>query len=198
MSVQLCLYIWAAYVINAKSWHKLHIWPSDFDLEDLRHRDYDLFCYEHTWGSRSHIRHYTRIYGLSNWCFDATIQNVDLFVFWGQCPRIMYNVTNEDCQYMWGACGWVDRVLESRSKGLGLDSYRWSCIEVPGKPRNSMMPRTTHCYGYLEQRSRVGSIVADCHRRPLLLKWVVCFANNSIVIASATMKLDQNLEHLTP
>ena len=28
------------------------------------------------------------------------------------------------------ACGWVDRALESRSKGLGFDSHCWLYVEV--------------------------------------------------------------------
>ena len=32
-----------------------------------------------------------------------------------------------------GACGQVDRTLDSRSEGLGFDSQCWSCVEVSGK-----------------------------------------------------------------
>ena len=32
-----------------------------------------------------------------------------------------------------GANGKVDRALDSKSKGLGFDSYCWSCVEVSGK-----------------------------------------------------------------
>ena len=59
-----------------------------------------------------------------------------------------------------GACGLVDRVLDSRSEGLGFDSQCWPCVEVLGKSR------IPHCLGppsrnaYLVRRSKVGSIVA--------------------------------------
>ena len=58
------------------------------------------------------------------------------------------------------ACGLVDRVIDSRSEGLGFDSQCWPCVEVSGKLR---MP---HCLGppsrngCLVHRSKVGSIVA--------------------------------------
>ena len=61
-----------------------------------------------------------------------------------------------------GACGLVDRVLDSRSEGLGVDSQCWPCVEVSGK---LCIP---HCLGppsrngYLVHRSKVGSIVAGC------------------------------------
>ena len=32
-----------------------------------------------------------------------------------------------------GACGPVDRVLDLRLEGLGLDFHCWSCVEVSGK-----------------------------------------------------------------
>ena len=60
-----------------------------------------------------------------------------------------------------GACGQVDRALDSRS-GLGFDSQCWSCVEVSGK---LCIP---HCLGppshngYLVHRSKVGPIVAGC------------------------------------
>ena len=61
-----------------------------------------------------------------------------------------------------GACGLVDRALDSRSEGLGFDSQCWPCVEVLGKLR------IPHCLGppsrngYLVHRSKVGSIVAGC------------------------------------
>ena len=61
-----------------------------------------------------------------------------------------------------GACGPVDRALDARSEGLGLDSQCWPYVEVSGK---LCIP---HCLGppsrngYLVHRSKVGSIVADC------------------------------------
>ena len=61
-----------------------------------------------------------------------------------------------------GACGHVDRMLYSRSEGLGFDSQCWPCVEVSGK---LCIP---HCLGppshngYLAHRSKVGSIVAGC------------------------------------
>ena len=30
----------------------------------------------------------------------------------------------------WGACGQVDKALDSRSEGLGFDSCCWSCVEA--------------------------------------------------------------------
>ena len=36
------------------------------------------------------------------------------------------------------ACGRVDRALDSRSKGLGFDSYCCSYVEVSGKFLNSV------------------------------------------------------------
>ena len=63
--------------------------------------------------------------------------------------------------------GQVDRALDSRSEGLGFDSQCWPCVEVSGKLR------IPHCLGppsrngYLVHRSKVGSIVAGCRRRPL-------------------------------
>ena len=61
-----------------------------------------------------------------------------------------------------GACGQVDRALDSRSEGLGFSSKWWSCVEVSGKVR------IPHCLGppgrngYLVRRSKVGSVVAGC------------------------------------
>ena len=66
-----------------------------------------------------------------------------------------------------GARGQVDRALDSRSEGLGFDPQCWLCVEVSGKLR------IPHCLGppsrngYLVHRSKVGSIVAGCRRRPL-------------------------------
>ena len=61
-----------------------------------------------------------------------------------------------------GACGRVDRALDSRSEGLGFDSQCWPCVEVSGKLR------IPHCFsppsrnGYLVHRSKVGSMAAGC------------------------------------
>ena len=61
-----------------------------------------------------------------------------------------------------GACGPVDRALDSSSEGLGFDSKCWPCVEVSGKLR------IPHCLGppshngYLVHRSKVGSIAAGC------------------------------------
>ena len=61
-----------------------------------------------------------------------------------------------------GACGLVNRALDSRSEGLGFDSHCWPCIVVLGK---LCIP---HCFsppsrnGNLVHRSKVGSIVAGC------------------------------------
>ena len=43
------------------------------------------------------------------------------------------NVTAENIVLRVGACGLVDRALESRSKGLGFHFHHWSCVEVLGK-----------------------------------------------------------------
>ena len=59
-------------------------------------------------------------------------------------------------------CGPVDRALDSRSEGLGIDSQCWPCVEVSGK---LCIP---HCLGppsrngYLVHKSKVGSTVAGC------------------------------------
>ena len=69
---------------------------------------------------------------------------------------ITYNTYNV------GACGLVDKALDSRSEGLGFDSQCWPCVAVLGK---LCIP---HCLGppsrngYLVHRSKVGSIVAGC------------------------------------
>ena len=58
-----------------------------------------------------------------------------------------------------GACGQVDRVLDSRSEGLGFDSQCWPYVEVSGKLR------IPHCLGPPSRngyRSKVGSIGAGC------------------------------------
>ena len=73
-------------------------------------------------------------------------------LYTSQCP------SNVDM----GACGPVDRVLDSRSEALGFDSQCWPCLEVSDK---LCIP---HCLGppsrnrYLVHRSKVGSIVAGC------------------------------------
>ena len=61
-----------------------------------------------------------------------------------------------------GACGLVDRALDSRSEGLGFDSQCWPCVEVLGKLRirHCLVPPSRN--GYLVHRSKVGSIVAGC------------------------------------
>ena len=62
----------------------------------------------------------------------------------------------------YGACGRVERALDSRSDCLGFDSQCWPCVEVSGKVS------IPHCLdppsrnGYLVHRSKVGSIVAGC------------------------------------
>ena len=61
-----------------------------------------------------------------------------------------------------GACGLVDRALDSRSEGLGFDSHCWPCVEVSGKLciPHCLGPRSRN--GYLVHRCKVGSIVAGC------------------------------------
>ena len=59
-------------------------------------------------------------------------------------------------------CGKVDRMLDSRSEGLGSDSQCWPCVEVLGKLRIPHCLGPTSHNGYLVHRSKVGSIVAGC------------------------------------
>ena len=61
-----------------------------------------------------------------------------------------------------GACDPVDRALDSRSEGLGLDSQCWTFVEVSGKLRISHCLGPPSCNMYLVRRSKVGSIVAGC------------------------------------
>ena len=79
-----------------------------------------------------------------------------------QCKCYLHhaNIRIYGLHYIVGACGQVDRALDSRSQGLGFDSQCWPCVEVSGK---LCIP---HCLGppsrngYLVHRSKVGSIVA--------------------------------------
>ena len=64
--------------------------------------------------------------------------------------------------YMLGACGPVDRALDSRSEGLGFGSQCWSCVEVLGKLCIPHCPGLPSRNGYLVHRSKVGLIVAGC------------------------------------
>ena len=50
------------------------------------------------------------------------------------CSGWGLNLQPVDYETGLGACGPVDRVLDSRSEGLELDSHCWSCVEVSGKP----------------------------------------------------------------
>ena len=68
-------------------------------------------------------------------------------------------------KYVWwsllkGACGQVDRVLDSRSEGLVFDSQCWPCVVLSGKLRipHCLCPPSRN--RYLVHRSKVGSIVA--------------------------------------
>ena len=61
-----------------------------------------------------------------------------------------------------GACGPVDRALDSRSEGLGFDSQCWPCVEVSGKLRFAHCLGPNSRNGYLVHRSKVGSIIAGC------------------------------------
>ena len=60
------------------------------------------------------------------------------------------------------SCGLVDRVLDSRSEGLGVDSQCWLCVEVSGELCISHCLGPPSRNGYLVHRSNVGSIVAGC------------------------------------
>ena len=61
-----------------------------------------------------------------------------------------------------GACGQVDRALDSRSEGLGFDSQCWPCVEVSGKIH------IPHCLGpparnaHLVHRSKIRLTFAGC------------------------------------
>ena len=61
-----------------------------------------------------------------------------------------------------GACGQVDRALDSRSKGLRFDSQCWPCVEVSGKLRIPHCLGPPSCNGYLVHRLMVRLIVAGC------------------------------------
>ena len=61
-----------------------------------------------------------------------------------------------------GACGQVDRALNSRLEGLGFDSQCWPCVEMSGKLRIPHCLGPTSRNGYLVYRSKAGSIVAGC------------------------------------
>ena len=85
------------------------------------------------------------------------------FVFHGQYIRVLqcHGVVGAVLVYV-GACGQVDKALDSRSVGLRLDSQCWPCVEVSGKLRipHCLSPPSRN--GYLVHRSKVGSIVAGC------------------------------------
>ena len=80
-------------------------------------------------------------------------------------------------------CGPVDRVLDSRSKGLGFDSQCWPCVEVLGKLR------IPHCLGppsrngYLVHRSKARWCCPPCQG-----KGKVCWT--SIVIYLFTFNIN--------
>ena len=75
------------------------------------------------------------------------------------------------CGYVWvsiitsshvGACGPVDKALDSRSEGLEFDYQCWPCVEVSCKlciPHHLGPPSRN---GYLVHRYKVRSIVAGC------------------------------------
>ena len=92
--------------------------------------------------------------------------HLQVSMFYATVSLTSFNVLRHCVTYM-RACGQVDRALESRSEGLGFDSQCWPCVEVSAK---LCIP---HCLGppsrngYLVHRSKVGSIVAGCRRRPL-------------------------------
>ena len=67
-----------------------------------------------------------------------------------------------------GTHGQVDRVLDSRSEGLGFNSQHWSRIEVSGKLHIPQCLDPFSRNGYLVHRSEVGSIVAGCCRAHLV------------------------------
>ena len=61
-----------------------------------------------------------------------------------------------------GACGQVDRALDSKSEGLRFDSQCWPCVEVSGKLRIPHCLSPSSRNRHLVHRSKIGSIVAGC------------------------------------
>ena len=61
-----------------------------------------------------------------------------------------------------GACGPVDRALDSRSEGLGFNSQCWPYVQVLGKLCIPHCLGSPSLQGYLVHRFKAGSIVADC------------------------------------
>ena len=61
-----------------------------------------------------------------------------------------------------GACGPVDRALDSRLDGVGFDSQCWRCVEVSGKFRIPNVRGPPSRKGYLVHTFNVVSIVAGC------------------------------------
>ena len=51
--------------------------------------------------------------------------------------------------YIWGACGLVDRALDSRSKNLGFDSHSWSYVEVEQSVELTGYLDNKHIYSYI-------------------------------------------------
>ena len=49
------------------------------------------------------------------------------------CKRKYFHITNIEQIETMGACGQVDRALDSRLEGLVFDSHCWSRVEVSGK-----------------------------------------------------------------
>ena len=66
-----------------------------------------------------------------------------------------------------GACGQVDRVLDSISEGLGFDSHCWSCVEVSGKLLIPYCLCPPSSNGYLVE-SKIGKL------------WVALAAENAL------------------
>ena len=70
-------------------------------------------------------------------------------------------MTSASCNRPLGASGQLDKALDSRSEGLGLDSQYWSYVQVSGKLGipHCLGPSTVLGTG---NRSKVGSIFAGC------------------------------------
>ena len=67
-------------------------------------------------------------------------------------------VLNAQLYTIMGACGLVDRALDSRSEGLGFDSHCWSCVEVSGKLFIPYCLWSPSSDGYLVERKIVNGI----------------------------------------
>ena len=62
------------------------------------------------------------------------IPSKDHFDIFTSCVCVFFVVSEiPGIKQLNGACDWVDRAFDARSKGQGSDSHRRSCVEAPGK-----------------------------------------------------------------